>query len=208
MAVGNGNIFVANSASNTISVIDVKNGVTSNISGLTSPTWIAFDSANGNIYVVQSTLNNVAVISEILSTTTNLESSNNPSVIGHSVTFTATVSPYTASGQVTFSDITTTPPTILGTSLLSGGTATFSTSSLSVGTHTSVASYSGDSIFTGSTSGTITVTVSNTSADPCHNQSGDNQSGDDEPCHHHSRHHHSGDNQSGNSQSGNNLTNP
>ena len=91
-------------------------------------------------------------------TTTARVSSHNPSVLGQSVTFTATVSSAasgTPSGTVTFKDGSTT----LGTGTLSGGTATFATSSLSVSGHTITAVYGGDSSFTGSTSSGLTQTV-------------------------------------------------
>ena len=57
------------------------------------------------------------------------------------VTFTATVSPSTASGTVQFKD----GAADLGSPVtLAGGVATFQTSSLSVGTHSITAVYSGD----------------------------------------------------------------
>jgi len=96
-------------------------------------------------------------------TATTVASSVNPSVFGQSVTFTATVS-VTApgagspSGVVTFLDGTTT----LGTGTLSATapfTATFTTSSLAVGSHSITASYAGDTNFSGSTSAVLTQTV-------------------------------------------------
>src|SRR5205823_1159861 len=57
--------------------------------------------------------------------TTTLASSSNPSVFGQSVTFTATVSPGTATGTVTFMDGAST----LGTGTLASGQTTFPTSS-------------------------------------------------------------------------------
>ncbi len=95
------------------------------------------------------------------STTTTVASSANPSVLGQSVTFTATVSPVapgggTRTGTVTFKDGATT----LGTGgVNAGGTATFSTSTLAVGGHSITAVYGGDTNFTGSTSSTLTQTV-------------------------------------------------
>src|SRR5205807_2416025 len=47
----------------------------------------------------------------------------------------------------------------LGTATLSGGTASLTTSALTVGNHTITVSYSGDSNFTGSTSAALTQTV-------------------------------------------------
>jgi hypothetical protein len=92
--------------------------------------------------------------------TTAVSSSANPSVSGQSVTFTATVSANspgagTPTGTVTFLDGATT----LGTATLSGGSATYSTSALSVAGHPITVSYGGDGNFTGSTSGALTQTV-------------------------------------------------
>lgn len=94
-------------------------------------------------------------------TTTVLASSLNPSTPGQAVTFTATVSAVspatgTPTGTVTFRD----GGTMLGSAPLSGGRATFSTSTLSAGTHSITAVYSGDTNFTGSTSLALVQTVS------------------------------------------------
>jgi hypothetical protein len=93
-------------------------------------------------------------------TSTSLTSSLNPSVIGQSVTFTATVAANTLTsgtpgGTVTFLDGNTT----LGSSTLSGGVATFASSSLALGGHSITAVYAGDTNHTGSTSGTVGQTV-------------------------------------------------
>ena len=84
-------------------------------------------------------------------TTTALGSSLNPSHFGQSVTFTATVtSTYGAipdGDLVTFFDGTTT----LASVPLTGGVATYTTSSLSVANHIIKATYSGDSTFASST---------------------------------------------------------
>ena len=53
---------------------------------------------------------------------------------------------------------------LLGSSAVSGGKATFTTSSLAVGTHTLTASYSGDSTFMPSTSTAVSVQVALTTA--------------------------------------------
>jgi hypothetical protein len=95
------------------------------------------------------------------STSTTVVSSLNPSSSGDPVTFTATVTPVapasgTATGTVIFKDGTTT----LGTGTLnSQGKATFTTSTLAVGTHTITAVYNGDSNFTGSTSAQLLQVV-------------------------------------------------
>ena len=76
-------------------------------------------------------------------TTTTAVSSSNPSTFGQSVAFTATVqaaSGATPTGTVTFMDGTAP----LGTVNLSGHTVQFSTATLTLGSHTITASYSGD----------------------------------------------------------------
>jgi hypothetical protein len=92
-------------------------------------------------------------------TTTQVVSSANPSVYGQIVTFTATVAPVvgtnTPGGTVSFDDGTN----MLGTATLSGGSATFSTSALSLGGHSITVSYSGDSSDAASTSNTLSQTV-------------------------------------------------
>src|SRR4029077_17880153 len=95
------------------------------------------------------------------STTTVVVSSLNPSTVGQLVTFTVTVTANapgagTPTGTVTFKDGTT----ILGTGTLNAsGQATFSTSSLSVASHSITAEYSGDGNFFGSTSSALTQVV-------------------------------------------------
>ena len=81
-------------------------------------------------------------------TTTSLSSTPNPSVIGQTVTLTATVSPVppavgTPTGTVTFNDGTTS----LGTATLVNGTASLTISTLAVGSHPLTAAYSGGANF-------------------------------------------------------------
>ena len=98
--------------------------------------------------------NTSAVVTQIVnlaSSATVVTSSAQPSVFGQSVTFTATVSAAspstgTPTGSVTFQDGTN----LLGTATLAGGLATFTTNSLSLGSHSITATYAGDSNFTGS----------------------------------------------------------
>src|ERR1019366_6376850 len=72
-------------------------------------------------------------------TTVTLASSANPSAYGASVKFTATVTPTTATGTVTFTDGSAT----LGTGTIGAGKATFSISTLAVGSNSITASYGG-----------------------------------------------------------------
>src|SRR5437870_6931466 len=99
-------------------------------------------------------------------TTTNLASSVNPSVFGQSVTFTATVTGSTTvanpTGTVNFLD----GITVIGSGTLSAitpFTATFSTGSLAVGTHSITAQYLGNTNFSGSTSTAVSQVVNKAS---------------------------------------------
>jgi hypothetical protein len=91
----------------------------------------------------------------LVPTTTSVASSLNPSLVGQSVTFTATVAiaadPPAAgpTGTVDFLD----GATMIGSGTLgSNDQATFTTSTLAAGTHPITAVYTGDSMFAGSTS--------------------------------------------------------
>ena len=124
--------------------ITVVYGGDTNFTGSTSPTFTEV----------------VEVVNEYASTTA-VSSSVEPSVYGQSVTFTATVSATapgegTPTGNVTFYD----GSTALDTETLSGGSATFSMSSLAVGTHSITAIYGGDANFNSSTSTVISQIVS------------------------------------------------
>lgn len=93
-------------------------------------------------------------------TTTMLASSLNPSNSGESVTFSATVTSAGAlnapiTGTVQFKD----GSTLLGTTTLSSGLASFTTSNLSVATHSITASYTGDSNYNPSASPVLSQVV-------------------------------------------------
>src|SRR5207247_1795870 len=91
--------------------------------------------------VCRSSCRTSAVFTQIVNqaaTTTTVSSSPNPSTYGQNVTFTATVSPSSATGTVQFFDGSTS----LGSATLTGGSASVSTSSLSVGSHSITATYS------------------------------------------------------------------
>jgi hypothetical protein len=103
-------------------------------------------------------------LSEIIiaATTTTLVSSLNPSLVGQPITFTATVSSTAGTppnGEtITFYN----GSAVLGTALLSGGTASLTTSSLQPGIYTITASYIGDSNFAASTSPALRQVVNST----------------------------------------------
>jgi hypothetical protein len=99
------------------------------------------------------------ILNQVVKETTSaakISSSPNPSTQGQAVTFTATItSPtVTATGPVTF----TAGKTVLGTAQLSGHKATFTTSTLPVGSTTVTATYNGDSNIAES-SASVTQTV-------------------------------------------------
>jgi len=80
----------------------------------------------------------------------------NPSLVGDALTFTANVTPNSATGTVVFFDGSN---VISGNVTLIGGAASFTTSSLPFGIHSVTAQYSGDANFNGSTSSALSQTV-------------------------------------------------
>jgi hypothetical protein len=89
-------------------------------------------------------------------TTVTSTSSQRPSEVGQPVTFTATMTGVSPTGTVTFKD----GSTVLGTATLNAsGQATFTTSSLNVGTHSIAATYNGDANNSPSTSAVLLQTV-------------------------------------------------
>ena len=89
-------------------------------------------------------------------TSTLLSPSFNPSVFGQSVTFTATVSPSGATGNVTFNDGAS---VLCSAVALAGGQAQCSTGTLTVAGHSVTATYSGDVNNAGSTSPALSQIV-------------------------------------------------
>jgi hypothetical protein len=87
-----------------------------------------------------------------------LTAGSNPSLFGDSLTFTANVTPNSATGSVVFFDGGN---AISGDMPLTGGAATFTTSSLPLGIHSIIAQYGGDATFNGVTSASLSQTVNN-----------------------------------------------
>ncbi len=85
----------------------------------------------------------------------------NPSLVGDALTFTASVTPNSATGTVIFFDGSN---AISGDVSLVGGVASFTTSSLSFGNHSITAQYGGDASFNGSTSFALSQTVNSPKA--------------------------------------------
>jgi len=113
----------------------------------------------GDANYVTSTSQAVTQVVNTVATTTAVTSSLNPSPTGGSVTFTATVSTtgtITPTGNISFFD----GATLLGsTAITANKTATFTTSSLAIGSHTITATYAGDTNYVTSTSAALTQVV-------------------------------------------------
>ncbi len=117
--------------------------------------------SDAGTYAVSGTINDpdytgtgsATLVVSPVPTTITVQSSANPSLSQSSVTFTAAVSTSagTPTGSVNFVD----GVNVLGTGAVSGGIATFATSSLSVGTHTITAVYLGSTDALAAASGPI-----------------------------------------------------
>ncbi len=92
-------------------------------------------------------------------TSTSLSGAPNPAAIDTRVTFSVKVTPASGSKLPTGSVILKNGESVLATLSLSGGSASFRTSSLSAGKHSITARYEGDSDFDGSTSPVFTEEV-------------------------------------------------
>ena len=93
-----------------------------------------------NAYAVSTSAALTEAVNPPSSTTTLSAAPAGSSTIGQTVTFTASVTPATATGTVQFLD----GATVMGTATLNNGSAVFATSSLAVGDHSVTAKYLGD----------------------------------------------------------------
>jgi len=130
------------------------------IDGGANPNNLLFDERGpGFLRVFGADIDMGAFEIQPVATTTVLVSSVNPSSFGQAVTFTATVTASVggpATGTVQFFD----GGILLGQGTLDVlGVATFTTSSLAIGTHTITATYLGDASFLGSTSNPVQQVV-------------------------------------------------
>ncbi len=168
-------LAITNTNDNTVSIL--KN--TSNSSSISFATQenfftgnLPFSVAMGDMdgdglpdLAIANTNDNTALVLRSLctsqpTTTTMASSSANPSVFGQSITITATVSPVLPAASVpTGSIIFNIDGTTQSPINLFNGQASFSSSSLSVGSHHINATYSGDSIFAASSSTIFSQTV-------------------------------------------------
>jgi N-acetylneuraminic acid mutarotase/sugar lactone lactonase YvrE len=119
-------------------------------------------SYGGSTNDTASASSSVAVNVIASNTTTSLIASPNPAPFGASVTFTVMVansasgSTITPTGNVSFYD----GATLLGTATLAAGAASYSTGSLSVGSHNITATYAGGTGFNSSTSNMVAEVIS------------------------------------------------
>jgi hypothetical protein len=102
-----------------------------------------------------SSSNKVEQVVNSIATTTALASDPNPSSCGSKVTFTATVGPPDATGEVNFFDA----GSPLGAGTLVNGVATLSIATLSAGSHSITATYKGDACHPSSSSNKIDQVV-------------------------------------------------
>ena len=120
---------------------------------------------DGNVYFTETAANKIGevVITTATATTTTLTAAPNPSIPGISVTFTATVAAAsgTPTGTVTFSIDSVAQAPVKLTKVNGQEQASFSTSSLGLGDHTIVATYSGGPGFAPSTSSPLTEAIVN-----------------------------------------------
>ncbi len=140
-------------------------------SGTGTATVIVNQAGNANYSAATKLTDNVTAVKASSSVT--LASSSNPSSYNQSVTFTATVSgrPGTATGNVTFMEGSS---SMAANVTMSGGRATFTTSTFIVASHAITAFYNGDANFNRSTSSALnqtvnkagTITSVNTSSNP------------------------------------------
>jgi len=135
---------------------------TFSISTLTAGVHAVVASYGGSVTYEASSGALTQIVNGPVPTATSVTSSLNPSALGDLVTFTATVSPPTVTGNVQFEvdGVSLGGPVTLDAT----GRARLTTSTLTPGEHTVVASYFGNVNYEASTSPTLTQTVGSTTA--------------------------------------------
>jgi hypothetical protein len=99
---------------------------------------------------------------QLPSTAVALVASPTTAASGQAISLTASVTPVSATGTVSFKDGSST----IGSATLASGNGTLSVSTLSVGTHSLTAAYSGDSADSAASSNTVTVTITAPTSGP------------------------------------------
>jgi RHS repeat-associated protein len=119
------------------------------------PTDIVLDSS-GNLYIADEGNNRIRIVGKSGKTTPTLSvaTSGTPSTYAGSVTFTATISSGPTGSMIFYDN-----GGYLGMGTLSGTTATFTTSSLPIGTNSITASWPGNGTYNAVTSSAVTQTV-------------------------------------------------
>jgi hypothetical protein len=130
-------------------------GSTLQFTGAGTVVVTASQAGNGS-FAAAPTVSRTIVVSQA-TPTVSLISSANPALAQNAITFSATVSSSvgTPTGTVSFLDGTT----ALGSGILASGVATFTTSTLSIGSHPVTAIYTGDANFVTLTSASLTENV-------------------------------------------------
>ncbi len=126
-----------------------------NVRRFTSKLFLAFALCSISSVVGCGSGGTVSTVSTSGATTTTVTSSASTAAYGTSITLTATVSPSSATGTITFYDGSTS----LGTGTISSGAASLATTTLAVGTHSITAVYGGDTSYTASTSSAVSVII-------------------------------------------------
>jgi sugar lactone lactonase YvrE len=141
--------------SNILCTANIANGIAScSISSLPAGNRFTQAFYNGDSALMGSTSTIMIHVVQAVSTTT-LTSSSATSTYGQVITFTANISPSTATGTVQFMD----GAMLIGSAPVSGATASVPSSVLTAGTHAINAVYSGDTYNTASTSAALAQIV-------------------------------------------------
>ena len=161
--VANGMVFYIDGG--TVRAVDaVSGGQLWSVANSGGVHWQSLIIANATLYVTDGAGHLTAFgLPATSSTTTVLASSSNPALYGAGTTFAATVTGSAPTGSVSFSDGGS---VITGCAAVAVGgngnarTAACSTSALAIGSHSIVATYSGDTGNAGSSSAALTQTIS------------------------------------------------
>src|SRR3984957_4419864 len=152
--------------SSSLGTASLTNGAaTFNISSLAAGTHSITASYAGDAADQSSTSSAGAVQvngAALQTSTVTLAASATTAVSGQSITLTATVTPASATGTLSFKD----GNTALGSATLASGKGVLAVSTLSVGTHSLSAAYSGDAADSASDSNTLIVTITSPASPP------------------------------------------
>ena len=134
----------------------------SNLSPVGTGTHLVVASYPGDTNFAGSTSGSSSLTAQPVADTLTLTASPASSTAGQQVTLTATLNPFTAQNHTTDGqtvNFTTQGSVLLGSGTLSGGVATFTSSTIPTGTNTLQATYPGDTNFSSSSSNTLSYTV-------------------------------------------------